>query len=350
VLFLDQFWSNDQIANCDDPSETVAALKFAANARPFDLGCDMARTLSSSQAQVSRPHRIAKWVRSDSFFAYACLLPSLLLMLLIVVVPILNVFFMALAENDSAGRIVALTGIDNFRRLFADPVFPQVMQQTLVWTITMLLVATPLSIALALVLQREFPGRSLARAIVFAPWAVSFVFTAVVWRYILDPYYGHMNLVMQMLLGKEFHASWLGNPATAMPSVIWVGVTLTIPFTTIVTLAGLQSIPVELTEAAKIDGASHWQSFLHVVLPLLQPVLTVATLVNLIYIFNSFPIIWTMTEGGPVNYTDTLVTFLYKRAFRGLDFGMAAAVSVIGFVILTVVSLFYVRATAKDVF
>jgi len=224
------------------------------------------------------------------------------------------------------------------------------MQQTLVWTVTMLLLATPISVALALVLNREFRGRILARAIVFAPWAVSFVFTAVVWRYIFDPYYGHMNSVARFFFGSGFHASWLGSPSTAMACVIWVGVTLTIPFTTIVTLAGLQSIPHELLEAAKIDGAGPWQSFLHVILPLLQPVLTVATLVNLIYIFNSFPIIWTMTEGGPVNYTDTLVTFLYKRAFRGLDFGVAAAISVIGFVILTLVSLFYVRATAKDVF
>lgn len=310
----------------------------------------MARTLTSDQAQIRHQRRLGKWVRSDNFFAYACLLPSTLLMLLIVIFPVVNVFFMAFAKNDSAGRIVTLTGLDNFSRLFGDPLFPQVMQQTLVWTVSMLLIATPLSVALALVLQREFPLRNVARAIVFAPWAVSFVFTAVVWRYILDPYYGHMNSVMRIFFGPDFHASWLGSPATAMPSVIWVGVTLTIPFTTIVTLAGLQSIPIELTEAAKIDGASHWQAFLHVILPLLQPVLTVATLVNLIYIFNSFPIIWTMTEGGPVNYTDTLVTFLYKRAFRGLDFGMAAAVSVIGFAILTIVSLFYVRATAKDVF
>jgi len=310
----------------------------------------MARTLTTDQAQIRHQRRLAKWVRSDSFFAYACLLPSTLLMLLIIIFPVINVFLMAFAENDSAGRIVALTGLANFGRLLRDPLFPQVMQQTLIWTVSMLLIATPLSVALALVLQREFPARNVARAIVFAPWAVSFVFTAVVWRYILDPYYGHMNSVVRFFFGPEFHASWLGSPATAMPSVVWVGVTLTIPFTTIVTLAGLQSIPPELTEAARIDGAGHWRVFLHVILPLLQPVLTVATLVNLIYIFNSFPIIWTMTEGGPVNYTDTLVTYLYKRAFRGLDFGMAAAVSVIGFAILTIVSLFYVRATAKDVF
>ncbi len=310
----------------------------------------MVRSLSSSAAKKRMSAAMARRHRGDALFILACLAPSLLLLFFIIVLPVVNVFLMAVAKTDAAGTVQSLVGPANFRRLFADPLFPQVARQTLVWTVTMLLVATPLSIGLALVLNLEFPGRALARALVFAPWAVSFVFTAVVWRYILDPYYGHMNSIARLFFGPDFHASWLGSPATAMPSVIWVGITLTIPFTTIVTLAGLQSIPHELVEAAKIDGAGPAALFFRIILPLLQPVLTVATLINLIYIFNSFPIIWTMTEGGPVNYTDTLVTFLYKKAFRGLDFGMAAAVSVIGFAVLSLVSLVYVRTTAKEVF
>jgi len=287
---------------------------------------------------------------SSSLFIFLCLLPSLLLMLLVIVVPVLRVFQIAFSSTDSVGRATGWIGGQNFSRLFADPILPQIATQTAVWTLAVLLIATVLSIGLALVLNQSFPGRSMARAIVFAPWAVSFVFTAVIWKYIYDPYYGFLNPILRLFLGSDFHASWLGNPSLAMPAVIWVGITLTIPFTTIVTLAGLQSVPVELVEAAQIDGAGPRQTFLHIVLPILQPVLTVATLVNLIYIFNSFPIIWTMTEGGPVNFTDTLVTFMYKRAFRGMDFGLSAAISVLSFLVLTLVSLFYVRNTAKDVF
>jgi multiple sugar transport system permease protein len=310
----------------------------------------MALSREKTVASTISVEKLRKALGSDYFFAYMCLLPSSLLLLGIVLYPVLNIFVMSVSKTDAVGSPVGFVGIDNFWRLMVDPTFPQIMKQTLVWTLAMLLIATPISVALALVVYQPFPGRTLARAIIFAPWAVSFVFVAVVWRFILDPYYGYLNPLLSLITGQDIHISWLGQPGTAMSSVIWVGVTLTIPFTTIVTLAGLQSIPLELIEASKIDGAGSWQSFRHVTLPLLQPVLTVATLVNLIYIFNSFPIIWAMTEGGPVNYTDTLVTYLYKLTFRNLDFGRGAALSLIGFVILMIFSLFYVRATAKEVF
>lgn len=310
----------------------------------------MALIAKELPAKTMRLSKILKLLRSDRAFAYLCLLPSTVLMLGIVVYPVLNVFVMSLSKTDAIGSPTAFNGLDNFRRLLIDPTFPQIMRQTLIWTVTMLLIATPISLALAMVVHQSFPGRLLARAIIFAPWAVSFVFVAVVWRFILDPYYGHLNPLLSLLTGQDIHIPWLGGPNTAMASVIWVGVTLTIPFTTIVTLSGLQSIPTELIEAGKIDGATSWQGFRYITLPLLQPVLTVATLVNLIYIFNSFPIIWAMTEGGPVNYTDTLVTYLYKLTFRNLDFGRGAALSLIGFFILMIFSLFYVRSTAKEVF
>jgi multiple sugar transport system permease protein len=303
---------------------------------------------ASARSRAARRLRMMLW--SDRLFAYACLLPSVLLMTGIVALPMINVFIMSVSRTNPVGEPTAFAGLGNFRRLFGDPVFPQVMRQTLEWTISMVVVATPISVGLALALDQRFPGRSLARAIIFAPWAVSFVFVAVVWRYIFDPYYGHLNPLLILLTGQDIHIPWLGRPGTAMDSVVWVGITLTIPFTTIVTLAGLQSVPHEIIEAARIDGASSLQGFRYVTLPLLQPVLTIATLVNIIYIFNSFPIIWTMTEGGPANYTDTLVTLLYKRTFRFEDFGGGAALSVIGFTILMIFSLLYVRATAREVF
>jgi multiple sugar transport system permease protein len=306
--------------------------------------------LSPAADRRARVRGLRTVLGSDRLFAYTCLLPGALLMVGIVGLPMINVFIMSVSHTNPAGALTGFAGLANFRRLLADPVFPQIMRQTLVWTVSMVVIATPVSIGLALVLDQRFPGRPLARALIFAPWAVSFVFVAVVWRYIFDPYYGHLNLLLSAITGGDIHIPWLGRPDTAMDSVVWVGITLTIPFTTIVTLAGLQSISHEIIEAGRIDGASGLQVFRHITLPLLQPVLTIATLVNVIYIFNSFPIIWTMTEGGPANYTDTFVTFLYKRTFRSEDFGGGAALSVIGFVILMIFSLLYVRATAREVF
>jgi multiple sugar transport system permease protein len=294
--------------------------------------------------------RLMTVLRGRRFFAYLCLLPSSLLMMGIIVLPVINVIRMAFSKTDEIGTPVKYVGLDNFVRVFRDPSFGQIFSQTLIWTVTMVIVATPIAVGLALVVARNFPGKAIARAIIFAPWAVSFVFVSVIWKYIFDPYYGHLNPLLSDLLGHPVHVAWLGSPETALGSVIWVGITLTIPFTSIVTLAGVQSIPADLLEAGKIDGASTVQLFRYVKLPLLMPVITVATIVNTIYIFNSFPIIWTMTEGGPVNYTDTLVTYLYKASFRFLDFGRGAAVSLVGFLILMVFSLLYVRSTAEEVF
>jgi multiple sugar transport system permease protein len=293
---------------------------------------------------------IALLLKGDSLFAYLCLVPSSLLMLAIIFIPVVNVFTMAFSKTDQVGTPIEFVGLDNFVRLFNDPIFPQIVRQTLIWTVVMLVIATPISIALALVLNRVFRGRIFARAIIFSPWAVSFVFISVLWKYIFDTYYGHLNPLLSLLTGRAVQIAWLGKPEIALASVIWVGITLTIPFTTILVLAGVQSISPELIEAAKIDGASASQTFWKIKLPLLRSVITVGTIVNTIYIFNSFPIIWAMTEGGPVNYTDTLVTYLYKVTFRNLDFGKGAAISLVGFLFLMVFSILYVRSTSEEVF
>jgi multiple sugar transport system permease protein len=141
---------------------------------------------------------------------------------------------------------------------------------------------------------------------------------------------------------------WLGQPTVSFFWLMVVAVFVSIPFTTFVVLAGLQSIPTEVHEAARVDGASPWGSYWHVTLPLLRPVLLIGILINLINVFNSFPIIWVMTKGGPGFGTDTLTTFMYKIAFRGEDLGQAAALAVLNFSIILVFVVFYLRATAVE--
>jgi len=281
---------------------------------------------------------------------YAFIAPAACVIAVAIGIPVLQVFVLAVSQTNKIGDPVAFGGIANFQRLFADPLVVPVLEQTGIWTFGILIPATIMSVALALVLNERFRGRAVARAIVFAPWAVSFVFVAVIWRLIFDPFFGHLDALLSIIVGSPVTIAWLAKPTTAMMAVIWVGITLTVPFTTIVTLSGLQAIPQELLEAASLDGAGSWARFRYVTLPLLQPVLVVATLVNPLAIFNSFPIIWTMTTGGPSNSTDTFATYLYKIAFWDLDFGKAAAFSVVGLVILLVISGLYVRSSASEVF
>lgn len=287
-------------------------------------------------------------MRRSRYAPYVAIAPAALVILLVMGVPGVQIFRLAFSYVGPTGVPGGLSGIDNFRRLFADPQFLDVSINTLVWTIGVLLPATAISMALALRLNSPFRGRSVARAIVFLPWATCFVFVAIIWRLVLDRFFGHLNAFLSMVTGTTIDAAWLGRPDLAMLSVIWVGITLTIPFTTIVLLSGLQSIPHELIEAARIDGAGGIGTFRFVTLPLLQPVIAVATLVNLLFIFNSFPIIWTMTGGGPANSTDTVATYLYRIAFSDLDFGKASALSLLSFVFLMVVSVVYVRRTTRE--
>lgn len=281
---------------------------------------------------------------------YAAIAPAAILLLAAFGLPVAQVFVLAFSRATRSGDPVGFDGITNFTRLLTDPLLPRIVGQTAVWTFSIIIPATLFSIAIAIALNERFRGRSIARAIIFAPWAVSFVFVSIIWRLILDRYFGHFNELLSTVVGTPVTTAWLADPTTAMLSVIWVGITLTIPFTTIVILAGLQAVPHELLEAASLDGAGSLARFRFVTLPLIRPVLAVATLVNMLYIFNSFPIIWTMTGGGPANATDTFATYLYRVAFTDLDFGKAAALSVLGFVLLILISVAYIRRTAKDVF
>jgi multiple sugar transport system permease protein len=294
--------------------------------------------------------RRGRRLRSRLLVPYVCLLPTTLLILAVLLVPVAKTFVSAFSAFNELGQPVGWTGFDNFRFLFADPVFPQIVRQTVIWTVVITVVATPVSVGLALVLNHRFPGRAIARAVIFAPWAVSFVYVAIVWKFIFDPFYGQFNALLESFGLHVAGTPWLGRPDTAFGAVIWVGIQLTIPFTTVVTLAALQSVPEDVIEAARIDGAGGWKLVRHIVLPLIQPVLVVATLVNIIYIFNSFPVIWVMTGGGPVNSTDTIVTYLYKVAFNNNQYGEGAALSVISFAVLMGFSLVYVKFAGREQF
>jgi multiple sugar transport system permease protein len=201
------------------------------------------------------------------------------------------------------------------------------------------------SIPVALVLNEDFYGRDLARVIVMLPWAVSLTMTAIVWRWALSGESGMLNSALRGFGIVDRNIQWLAEAGTAFPMQILIGILVTIPFTVTIILGGLSSIPDDLYEAAALEGAGRWEQFRHITLPLIAPFLNIAMVLNTIYVFNSFPIIWAMTQGGPANSTDILVTYLYKVGFRLGKLGEASAVSLVMFAILLVFTLIYVRLT-----
>ena len=278
---------------------------------------------------------------------YLWLLPSIVLMAVFVVFPIAIVFKLSFSEISKSGIVGGFIGLQNFRDAIGLPAFKTVMINTFWWVLSVVGLSTVIGFALAMVLNQKFHGRKIARAIVVFPWATSLVIQASVWNYIIKYEYGNLNNVLLNLGIIKQAINWRSSYQIEFIWECWVGIFVTIPFVTFCVLSGLQSIDGSLYEAATVDGAGGWDKLWKITVPLVKPSLTVSTVLNIIYVFNSFPIIYTMTKGAPANKTDTMVTWLYMLAFYDQRKGPATALSVIGFVILAITSGIYMMITMR---
>jgi multiple sugar transport system permease protein len=267
--------------------------------------------------------------------------PSLLLALFIIGYPVVDLIQTATHEVSRFGQLRDFIGGAHFAGLFADPLFWESLWRTLIWTVGVVLGTIAIAVPVAMILNEDFAGRGLARVIVMLPWAISLTMTAIVWRWTLNGQAGMLNATLFQLGAIDRPIEWLATADTAFPMEIAIGILVSIPFTTTVFLGGLSSVPEDIYEAARIDGATGWQRFRFLTLPLLRPFINIALVLNIIYVFNSFPIIWVLTQGGPANSTDILVTYLYKLAFRFGRLGEASAVSLVMFAVLLAFTFVY---------
>lgn len=272
---------------------------------------------------------------------YLWLIPSIVLLAVFLIYPIIIVFKLSFSEISKAGIAGNFVGLKNFRDAIGLPAFRTVMLNTLWWVLAVVGLSTISGFILALILNQEFFGRKIIRSVLVFPWATSLVVQASVWNYIINYEYGNLNNVLLNLGIIKQAINWRSAYQIEFVWECWVGIFVTIPFVTFCVLSGLQSIDTTLYEAADIDGASFWQKLFRITIPLVKPSLTVCTVLNIIYVFNSFPIIYTMTRGAPANRTDTMITYLYMLNFYDRKKGPATALSVIGFVILCICAGIY---------
>ena len=272
--------------------------------------------------------------------------PAIALVGVVVIWPVVVLFRTSLQHFTPNGFLIGSAGMDNFRALFDEPDLRGILLRTVAWVVVVVAVTMLLSLALAQLFNQRFPGRRVARWALIAPWAASVVMTSLVFRWALDSNSGVVNVFLHDLGLVKFgsnEADWLGRPFSAFVWMMIVAVFVSLPFSTYALLAGLQTIPPELHEAARVDGASPWRSYRSITLPLLRPAFLVAALINVINVFNSFPIIWEMTGGGPGHETSTTTVFMYqlKQAY----IGESAAMSVINFLLVIIVVLVFLKAT-----
>src|ERR1700744_6513960 len=235
--------------------------------------------------------------------------PAIALIGLVVLWPVVVMVQSSFQNISGIGFVAGYNGTANFRTLFNDPNFVSVLVRTVIWVVAVVAVTMLISLGLAQLFNQKFPGRRVTRWALIIPWAASVMMTALIFKWALDPNVGVINVILHRIgvvqkLGSN-QADWLGNPTSALAWMMGVAIFVSLPFATYAILSGLQGIPDDVYEAASIDGATSWKSYLRVTLPLLRPAIVVATLINVINVFNSFPIIWEMTRGGPRYQTAT---------------------------------------------
>ena len=285
--------------------------------------------------------------RNNRLAPYLWLMPSILLIGIFVVFPIVIVFRMSFSEISKSGVIGGFIGFKNYTDAVNLPAFRTVMINTFWWVISVVGLSTLFGIIMALILNEKFAGRKIARSILIFPWATSLVIQASVWNYIIKYEYGSLNNVLLNLGIIRNAINWRPSFQVEFMWECGVGIFVTVPFVTFCVLSGLQSIDETLYESAIVDGAGFWDKLFHITLPLVKPALSVSTVLNIIYVFNSFPIIYTMTKGAPANKTDTMITYLYMLSFYDRKKGPAIALSVIGFLILCVCAGVYMMTVMR---
>ncbi len=281
---------------------------------------------------------------------YGLLTPAVLVTVVIVFLPMIEAIVTSLYEfvlfRPNAARFV---GLDNYTKLLQDPVFWITLKHTAIWIGLTVPLQMGLGLLAALILNRQFPWRGLARALVIIPWALPSVVIALMWRWIYDANTGVLNEILLRLSIIQSAVPWLADPDKALYAIV---VTLTwqgFPFFAVMILAGLQGIPRSRYEAAAIDGASAWRQFRHVTLPGIAGVLATAGLLRIIWVANSIDVIFVMTGGGPGYATQTLPLYAFVKARQNLDFGYGTTIAVMFTLLLGIVVAFYIARTSREV-
>ncbi|GAA3127966.1 sugar ABC transporter permease [Nonomuraea salmonea] len=273
--------------------------------------------------------------------------PAIVLIAVVVLWPVIEMIRSSFLEISRLGVVRGGNGFANYDKLFAEKDFADIMLRSVIWVVAVVALTVLVSLALAQLFNQRFPLRKVARWALIAPWAASVLMTAIIFKWMLDPEVGVINQIRLKLglidaMGGAA-ADQLGDASTAMPWLIFVAVFVSVPFTMYALLAGLATIPADVYEAAKMDGAGRLRTYWSITLPLLRPALTVAALINVMNVFNSFPIIWAMTHGQPGYSTATSTIFMY--ILKGSDIGESAAMSVVNFGMVIVLTVIFLKVS-----
>jgi multiple sugar transport system permease protein len=261
--------------------------------------------------------------------------------------PLLYLIDLSVSQATMLRPPMAFVGWMNFSRVISDADFRQALAQTAIWTVSSVFLTVFLGFVSALLLNEKFPGRSILRVLILLPWIFPYVAAAIQWRFLLTQPFGHIDYWLHSIGLLEGGMGALGDSTTAMLTAIIVNSWKHFPFIMLMLLAGLQAIPDEIHDAARVDGATYMQRLRLIILPMLRPVLMISLLVFIIWSLNAFSIVFLLTDGGPGKSTEIVPLYIYRLSFVNFEFGLSSAASLILFSIGLVFALLYVR-TMKE--
>lgn len=290
-------------------------------------------------------------VASERRLGYALVAPVVVLLLAVTAYPLFYNLWNSFHHVDlsEAGASQPFVGVENYTRMFGSHVWVSSLERTAVFTVASILIETVVAVGLALMLNKRFRGRGFLRAAILIPWAVPTVVSATLWKTMFDPRQGFVDYLLGGVGLPGAHTTWLAGVTTSWVAIFVADAWKNVPFMAIILLAGLQVIPEEVYEAARIDGAGAWQSFRRITLPLLKPALGVALIFRTLQAFLIFDVIYIMTGGGPGVSTQTISFLNWQEFLIDTDFGYGGAISVVLVLIALAIAAVYVRALRPEV-
>ena len=287
----------------------------------------------------------------ERIFASSLLVPCFLFVIAFAFYPIIYSFYLSLHRIilGLPGLGQPFVGMDNYTELFQDRIALNSLLNTFIFVFASTFFEILFGLVIALIINKHFRGRGMARAAILIPWAIPTVVSSQMWRFIFNDKYGLLNFILYGSHTTAYYA-WLADPVTAFAAIVVADVWKTSSFAGLLILAGLQIIPDELYEAARIDGASAWQQFKKITLPLIKPAILIALLFRTMDAFRVFDLVFVMTQGGPADSTNVLQFYGYKKMFTEGLMGYGSTISVLVFMITLIISLFYIKVIGTRLF
>ncbi len=285
--------------------------------------------------------------QNKRLWAFLFLTIPLVFYIVIVIIPLFSSFYFSLTDWNGFSKAYHFIGFENFQKIGTDPQFSNAIKNTILWMAAAILVPSIGGLTIALVLNEGIRGSNFYKSLFYLPICLSLAVVGQVWIWIYQPDWGLINTFLRAVHLDHLTLAWLANPNTALAAVILAWSWQQLGLAMVIFLAGLTSIPTELTEAAQIDGASYSQSLRHVVVPLLSPAPVVVVALAVINSLKSFDIVYIMTQGGPFHKSDTLAMFMYLQSFKSYYMGYGSAIAVVLFAIALVIISFYFRQVSS---